>query len=74
MLQKFQKGAPGLVCAVQELLSILSSLGPKLQLFVVDLASLPAGQRGEVAKIAKELVLKAMKLPGGGPRIFLRFR
>eukprot|EP00439_Symbiodinium_sp_Y106_P078689 s699_g17.t1 len=72
LLQKFQKGAPGLVCAVQELLSILSSLGPKLQLFVVDLASLPAGQRGEVAKIAKELVLKAMKLPGGGPRIFLR--
>lgn len=56
----------------EELFSILSSLGPYLQLFVVDLASIPAGQRGEVAKIAKELVLKAMQLPGGGPRIFLR--
>ncbi|CAE7020965.1 fba [Symbiodinium sp. KB8] len=73
-LRREFQGAPGLVSAVQELFSILSSLGPYLQLFVVDLASIPAGQRGEVAKIAKELVLKAMQLPGGGPRIFLRFQ
>ena len=50
----------------------MSLLGPKLQLFAVDLAALPANNRGEVAKIAKELVLAAMQLPGGGPRIFLR--
>ncbi|CAE7311987.1 aldo-2 [Symbiodinium natans] len=56
----------------EELLSLMSLLGPKLQLFAVDLAALPANNRGEVAKIAKELVLAAMQLPGGGPRIFLR--
>ena len=57
---------------MQELLGTLAVLGPKLEFVAVDLAALPAGEKGEVAKITKELVLAAQQLPGGGPRIFLR--
>ena len=52
----------------------MASLGPKLQFLAVDLTALNGyGKREEeLAKVVKELVLAAMRLPGGGPRVFLR--
>eukprot|EP00931_Biecheleriopsis_adriatica_P090966 TRINITY_DN64876_c0_g1_i1.p1 TRINITY_DN64876_c0_g1~~TRINITY_DN64876_c0_g1_i1.p1 ORF type:complete len:443 (+),score=119.48 TRINITY_DN64876_c0_g1_i1:57-1385(+) len=57
-----------------ELLGHMSALGPKVQLFSVDLAAIPRELRSgdALVKLLRELNVASTEVPGGGPRVFVR--
>ncbi|CAE8620675.1 unnamed protein product [Polarella glacialis] len=57
-----------------ELLGHMSALGPKVQLFFIDLGSVPRQLCSGTAlvQLTRDLEMAAAELPGGGPRVVLR--